>query len=58
MLSVSTWLKDNETGFLVPAKDYKVMSDRLSLLIDDLIYTSVFLKCKNIALSDFSEKDI
>ena len=54
---VSTWLKDNETGFLVPAKDYKVMSDRLSLLIDDFdLYKRFSKNAKNIALSDFSEK--
>jgi len=33
--SISTWLKDNETGFLVKRGDVKEMSEKIELLLED-----------------------
>lgn len=54
---VSTWLKNNQSGFLVPAKDYKQMAEKVvNLLADEKLYSRMCSEARNIALLEFSPK--
>lgn len=53
---VSTWLKDQETGFLVAQKNYIEMANKVALLIDDVaLYQRFGSNSRNLALIEFSE---
>ena len=54
---VSTWLKDQETGFLVAQKNYIVMANKVALLIDDVkLYQRLGSNSRSLALIEFSEE--
>jgi glycosyltransferase involved in cell wall biosynthesis len=54
---VSTWLKNNETGFLVEQKNYTEMANKVARLIDDVfLYKHFSTISRDIAISEFSEE--
>jgi glycosyltransferase involved in cell wall biosynthesis len=55
---VSTWLKDQQTGFLVNQKNYKEMAERVATLIDNnKLYKFLSSNSRKLALDKFSEKN-
>lgn len=54
---VSTWLKNQETGFLVEQKNYVEMANKVARLIDDVaLYRRLATNSRDIALIEFSEE--
>lgn len=54
---VSTWLKDQETGFLVNSKNYLEMAQKVKYLIDNpLLYKRLSCNSRYVAMNEFSEK--
>jgi glycosyltransferase involved in cell wall biosynthesis len=52
---VSTWLKNEESGFLVPVKDLDTLTKKTIFLLDDTeTYTQMSKKARELALSEFS----
>jgi len=52
---VSTWLKNEESGFLVPVKDLDSLTKKTIFLLDDTeTYTQMSKKARVLALSEFS----
>jgi len=52
---VSTWLKHTETGFLVPVKNVKKMTEKIQFLLDNkTIYAEMCKKARKVALEEFS----
>jgi len=52
---VSTWLKNEESGFLVPVKDLDSFLKKTIFLLDDTeTYTQINKKARVLALSEFS----
>lgn len=54
---VSTWLKDNQTGFLVPLKDVDAMVKKVNLLLqDNALYLKMSKQSRDTALQEFSPR--
>lgn len=52
---VGTWLKHNETGYLVPVKNVKKMAEKAQELLDDEhLYAKMSKKAREVALKEFS----
>ena len=52
---VSTWLKDNENGFLVPVKNTVKLTERVELLLsDEELYKEMSFRARKIALEEFT----
>jgi len=52
---VSTWLKNEESGFLVPVKDLDTLTKKTIFLLNDTeTYTQMSKKARELALSEFS----
>ena len=52
---VSTWLKNNVNGFLVPVKSTMKLTERVeSLLTDEELYANMSLQARKIALEEFT----
>ena len=52
---VSTWLKDGETGFLIPPKNTKVMSEKINeLLLTGDLYNKISGKAREYAITNFT----
>jgi glycosyltransferase involved in cell wall biosynthesis len=51
---VSTWLKDNENGFLIPAANIELMRKAVNNLIDNKnLWKSMSSKSRDMALTSF-----
>ena len=54
---VSTWLKDEVNGYLVPVKNTEVLTARVErLLLDEELYSKMSLQAREITLEYFSPK--
>ena len=54
---VSTWLKNNETGFLVEQKNYTEMANKVARLLDDVsLYRRFSTNSRDTAIREFSEE--
>ena len=54
---VSTWLKDQKTGFLVEQKNDLEMANKVAILIDNVaLYKRLSANSRDIAVTEFSEK--
>ncbi|MUU77873.1 glycosyltransferase family 4 protein [Winogradskyella endarachnes] len=54
---VNTWLKHNETGYLVPVKEERLLIKRIEILLNDIEkYNSMCKKARTVALKEFQPK--
>ncbi|MDO9551116.1 glycosyltransferase family 4 protein [Rhodonellum sp.] len=52
---VSTWLKNDETGYLVKVKDIKSMTEKVKILLDDSdLYLKMSKEARRTAIKEFS----
>ncbi|MAX70021.1 MAG: hypothetical protein CMC76_02825 [Flavobacteriaceae bacterium] len=55
---ISTWLKNNRSGYLVSVKDTQAMLEKLETLINDkMIYKTISMQAREMALNKFQPKN-